>query len=318
MTESGPPTFSEPTYKKSWYTIRDYLTGENNNNQDIPKALELAKTCDHPDAVWLTRVTSAQTCVQLINDMKGQIPDRRATCFLAILQDFTPYSYHAQQVQYAADAGYPYAYTVLIEHVHTKNKKPWAQKAIDLDERNGYYHMGTILYYGSEKEERILSTSFFRKAARLGHYDAIQMLCGMTFCIESTYWLCQCISFKPDRNTINSLLSSINNALKYPDDQDWRMVLWYSANILRGHINVDKSTVFGFLLCACDDETHRMSNTKLIAKAIRCITICDIWISKTRQLMDISALVMRSHFRVPKDIRLLICKQLWQMQTSMW
>lgn len=38
-----------------WYKIRDLLFGENNEKQLICLAFELAKTCNHPEAQWLTK-----------------------------------------------------------------------------------------------------------------------------------------------------------------------------------------------------------------------------------------------------------------------
>jgi hypothetical protein len=39
-----------------WYKIRYALFGENCIQQDLKKGLELASVCEHPYAVWLTRL----------------------------------------------------------------------------------------------------------------------------------------------------------------------------------------------------------------------------------------------------------------------
>lgn len=41
---------------KGWYKIRDLLLGRNFKKQNIPKALELAKKSDHPEAIWVVNV----------------------------------------------------------------------------------------------------------------------------------------------------------------------------------------------------------------------------------------------------------------------
>ncbi len=43
-----------------WYKIRDTLFGFNGTDRDIVKALELAAICEHPDAVWLTKIFAGQ------------------------------------------------------------------------------------------------------------------------------------------------------------------------------------------------------------------------------------------------------------------
>jgi hypothetical protein len=40
----------------NWYKIRDTLLGQNCCKQDIKRALELASVCEHPNAVWLTKL----------------------------------------------------------------------------------------------------------------------------------------------------------------------------------------------------------------------------------------------------------------------
>jgi hypothetical protein len=40
----------------AWYKIRDTFFGENRFEQAIQNALELASICEHPNAVWLTKL----------------------------------------------------------------------------------------------------------------------------------------------------------------------------------------------------------------------------------------------------------------------
>jgi hypothetical protein len=58
----------------AWYKIRDTLLGENHVEQDIRKALELASVCEHPHAVWLTK---------LLADVMLVLVKRGDKCFLA-------------------------------------------------------------------------------------------------------------------------------------------------------------------------------------------------------------------------------------------
>jgi hypothetical protein len=40
----------------AWYKVRDTFFGRNFVEQDLKKALELASVCEHPSAIWLTKL----------------------------------------------------------------------------------------------------------------------------------------------------------------------------------------------------------------------------------------------------------------------
>ncbi len=48
-----------------WYKIRDTLCGHNYVKRDIVKALELASVCEHPHAVWLTKLFAGRDVATL-------------------------------------------------------------------------------------------------------------------------------------------------------------------------------------------------------------------------------------------------------------
>jgi hypothetical protein len=68
-----------------WYKIRDTFFGHNLVDQNIPLALELASSCQHPDAHWLTEacagkdVTTKEDSERIFSAL-GQ-NDARALCF---------------------------------------------------------------------------------------------------------------------------------------------------------------------------------------------------------------------------------------------
>jgi hypothetical protein len=49
-----------------WYKIRDKLLGQNCVEPDIKEALELASVCEHPNAVWLTKLFSVDVTLLLV------------------------------------------------------------------------------------------------------------------------------------------------------------------------------------------------------------------------------------------------------------
>ena len=46
-----------------WYKIRDTFFGDNHVSQNIPLALEMASSCHHPDARWLTEACAGKDVI---------------------------------------------------------------------------------------------------------------------------------------------------------------------------------------------------------------------------------------------------------------
>ena len=74
-----------------WYKIRDTFFGHNFVSKNVPLAIELAASCQHPDARWLVEACAGKD-VDTKEDAKrvfsalGQ-NDARALCFAWILGD---------------------------------------------------------------------------------------------------------------------------------------------------------------------------------------------------------------------------------------
>jgi hypothetical protein len=72
----------------AWYKIRDTRLGQNDIDQDMNTALELASVCEHPNAIWLTKlfggrdVTSREEARQVFLGCEN---DPRALCFSCLL-----------------------------------------------------------------------------------------------------------------------------------------------------------------------------------------------------------------------------------------
>lgn len=72
-----------------WYRVRDMFLGRNYTVQDIHGALELAKTCRHPDAQWLCKVFEHDADVVSPRDaykvLSNDFHDERARSFAHVL-----------------------------------------------------------------------------------------------------------------------------------------------------------------------------------------------------------------------------------------
>jgi hypothetical protein len=72
----------------AWYKIRDALLGENSASQDVKKVLELACVCDHPNAVWLTKLFAGRDVASRAEAREVFLVcenDPRALCFAGLL-----------------------------------------------------------------------------------------------------------------------------------------------------------------------------------------------------------------------------------------
>ena len=86
---ASPSPSNDPPTQVEYYTIRDTLFGRNGVNQDVKLALELASTCQHPDAQWLTEIFSGKDVktkeeAREVFLARGN-NDARALCFAAVI-----------------------------------------------------------------------------------------------------------------------------------------------------------------------------------------------------------------------------------------
>jgi len=71
-----------------YYIVRDTLLGSNFVKQDVKRALELASTCKHPDAQWLTEIFAGKdvrTKDEAREVFRAHENDARALCFAAMI-----------------------------------------------------------------------------------------------------------------------------------------------------------------------------------------------------------------------------------------
>ncbi len=68
-----------------WLEVRDTLLGVNKKEQDITKALALARDCKHPDAVWLTSIFEGKDVSTKENVREVFLSPRRCSCSLLCL-----------------------------------------------------------------------------------------------------------------------------------------------------------------------------------------------------------------------------------------
>jgi hypothetical protein len=124
---------------RAWCKIRDILFGDNNFHPDIKNALELASVCEHPNAIWLTKLLGGRDIVTKQEARRvflGSENDPRALCFAGVLvSDF-------EEISRAADLGYAFAQARMAWRTGGEERFRLAEKSAAQGERDGFYSLG--------------------------------------------------------------------------------------------------------------------------------------------------------------------------------
>jgi hypothetical protein len=136
-----------------WYKIRDFFFGNNFVSQNIPLALELASSCQHPDALWLTEVcagkdvTSKEDAKRVFSAL-GQ-NDARALCFTWLLGDRRDLT----SLHFSAELGSAFAHALLAGRTDGEEKFKFARLAAAQGERDGFFWLGWCFRHGHGCEQ---------------------------------------------------------------------------------------------------------------------------------------------------------------------
>jgi hypothetical protein len=158
----------------AWYKIRDLFFGHNYVDRDIKKALELATVCDHPGAVWLTRMFAGrdvknsgearQVCLGCENDA-------RAVSFAALLGGMV------DEIRRVADQGDVDAQVWMAGHTSGRERFGWSEKSARQGERDGFFRLGRCYQVGDGCEKDVQrAKDNFLKAAELENVSAMRLL----------------------------------------------------------------------------------------------------------------------------------------------
>jgi TPR repeat protein len=163
-----------------WHTIRDTFFGGNFVARNIPLAIELASSCQHPDARWLTEACAGED-VTTVEDAKrvfsalGQ-NDARALCFVWLSCDWDEQEDLAP-LRRSAEFGYAFAQALLARQFLGEERFKFAQLAAAQGERDGFYWLGDCFYDGKGCEKNLdKAKENFLLASELGYVLAMDPL----------------------------------------------------------------------------------------------------------------------------------------------
>jgi hypothetical protein len=160
-----------------WHKIRDTFFGHNYVSQNIPLALELAASCQHPDARWLTEacagkdLTTKEDAKRIFSAL-GQ-NDARALCFMWHCGTFDERRDLAS-LRRSAELGFAFARALFAAHSIGQEKFRFAHLAAAQGERDGFFRLGFCFRDGEGCEEDLdKAKENFLRASELGHVWAM-------------------------------------------------------------------------------------------------------------------------------------------------
>jgi hypothetical protein len=282
----------------AWYKIRDTLFGANNVKQDIKKALELASVCEHPNAVWLTKlfagreVASREEARQVFLCREN---DPRALCFAGVLViDF-------DKLRRAADLGDAFAQAEIAVHTGDEESFRWAEKSAAQGERNGFFQHGYCYRDGIGcKQDPERANGNFLVAAELGHVAAMVRV-GEFFDKDDPQrflWFGRVAATGGSYDFLYEMRDHIRNFISGTGQPN---VVFVIGRALKGQIDTEKRTIFGRTVSNFDTFS---------GPANRALHFYEFQLQSYRKAVD-SWTVVGLRNKVVKDIRKMIGKMIW-------
>jgi len=290
------PLFSSGTRSATFF-------GHNRVSQNIPLAVELAASCDQPDARWLTE-TCAGKDVNTAEDAKrvfsavGQ-NDARALCFVWLCgarEDLAP-------LCRSAELGFAFALAMLAGSTFGDEKIANAQLAASKGERDGFLWLGLCFRDGEGCEEDLdKAKENFLLASALGHVSAMSCLGEMLEDSDPQRWdwLGKAAALGAWGTLLNCFVKQVR--LFHAGSGSSATVMFAIGRALRGHVDEEASSIFrggAYYFDAC------------IGPAKQAIAFYEAQIKATKDAMRAWSLV-GIYFNLVKDVRKLTAKLIWE------
>jgi hypothetical protein len=284
-----------------WYKIRDTFFGHNFVSRNIPSALQLAASCDHPDARWLTE-TCAGKDVRTVEDAKrvfsalGQ-NDARALCFTWQLGDRRDLT----SLRRSAELGFAFAQAWVAGWTDSREEKfKFVQLAAAQGERGGFYWIARCFRDGDGCEKNLdKAKENFLLASELGDVWAMGYLGVMLEDSDPQRW-----RWLGQAAALGDIWDFLPNFAKqvelFSSGSGNTAVMFTIGQALQGHVNEKARTIFN----KADDFDS------LFDPAKRAIAFYEAQIKASKDAMHAWTQV-GIKLKVVKDVRKLIAKLIW-------
>jgi TPR repeat protein len=287
-----------------WYKIRDMFFGVRFLPRNIPLALEMASSCAHPDARWLTEVCAGKN-VKTIQQAKrvfsalGQ-NDARALCYMwrcgvsMNAQDFAA-------LHRSAELGFAYAQSLIAGRTRNDVERfKLAQLAAAQGERDACYMVGVCFRHGDGCEKDLnKAKENFLFASELGDVQAMCFLGDMLDDLDPQRWQWWGRAAALG-NAWNFLHEFARQVALFNSGSGSAAVVFAIGRALNGHVDEQARTILSEIF---------MFDSR-IGPAKQAIAFYHLQIEATKDAIKTWTLV-GIHFNVVKDVRKLISKLIW-------
>jgi TPR repeat protein len=228
----------------AWYRIRHMLFRENGDEQDIKTALEFASLCEHPNAVWLTKLFLGCGCDVGSREEARQVflgceSDPRALCFAGLLGGLN------DEIRRAADLGDAFAQALVAEETRDEERFLWAEKSAAQGEREGFYWLGRCYQDGNGCEQDAeRARDSFLAVIELGDVTA-KLNVGKSLDKDDPQrfvWFGRATAMEQSSDFLNEMGFQIRN---FNSGTGYAKIVFVIGRALKGHINNEERTVFG-------------------------------------------------------------------------
>jgi hypothetical protein len=288
-----------------YYAIRDTLLGRNYVKQDVKRALELASTCQHPDAMWLSKVFAGKdvTTKEEARDvfLAHGDDDARALCFSALLS----LSWDHARLRRAAEMDFAFAQAV-VAGLGTAYEERFSLslRASLQGERDGFYSLGWCYEHrvGCEQDVTKANENYLL-AAKLNHVDAMLQYGHLLDEKDPQRWHWWGVAAA--RGYPNAFLSKFGSVVdRVSSDPSLAPALFMIGRALKGHINTERKTIFG---------KPSLNYDSRIGPANRAVEFFSFQCAAARAAVDTWCLMaVRINGKVNRDIRKKIGMLIWE------
>jgi hypothetical protein len=288
---------------RSWYEVRDTLLGANTVKRNVKKALQLAASCHHEDAVWLTKVCSG--CIIMDEEDAHQVfleqgEHPRALCFAGLLKS----PLDLNQIKRSAELGCACAQACMASEASGDTIFCWAKKAAAQGERDWFFWLGYcyILEEGCQFD-LIKAKENYLLAAEAGHVYSMSRYCQLLDVSDPQryVWRGRAASQGDSGEFLNEMVEQMH---KFNSGCGSSSVVFEIGKALKGHVNFEIRQIFGVTL-----------NPDFVDPANQAIRFYEFQLLCYRKALDCWSIIAK-RCGIVKDIRIVIGNIIWQSRKN--
>jgi hypothetical protein len=282
-----------------WYKIRDTFFGQNFDYQNIPLALEMASSCQHLDARWLTEACAGKDVETKEDAIRvfSALNDGRALCFAWTLGDREDLS----PLRRSAELGFAFAQALMAWKTAGEESFKFAQLAAAQGERDGLLELGRCFRDGEGCEKDLdKAKEIFLRGTKLGDVSAMGWLGKLLAKSDPQRW--QWWGQAAVLGNSWRFLSGFAKQVElFHAGSGSAVVMFAIGRALQGHVNDQERKIF----------SNKIDFDSCIGPAKQAIAFYEAQIKATKDAMRVWTQV-GIKLKVVKDVRKLIAELVWE------